>query len=177
MSRRILVKLTLLATLLMVQASCGGGSQATATAGTVYLDADVASGTDPKTGQCASFTVKPDDVTVTITALQQKSQSSIQNPIVIDSVDIIYAPANTSSPALATVFAEAPLSVNPGGSGDVTVRVASQELKSGATLSQLVCTGTIYTYFVTLHFHAHDTNGTVNIDDAHLNVRFADFAG
>ncbi len=170
----------LLAAALSLLVSCGGGTQGTTVAATTNLDSDVLTGETFTNGVCdtSKATVLPDSVNVTITTLPQNS-GTIQNPIHIDRVDVTFSRANTWTPdtTLLNHSDTMDLWLNPGASVIQPVRVVTHEMKTGPILSPLACSGIIYTYFATVHFHATDANGEVNIADTHLNVHFADFGG
>lgn len=153
----------------------------TASSGTALLDSDVAkhsdvtncgvSGTD-------TITISPDDVDVTINSstIPNLPEFVTASRVRLDKVTIIFSPADTSSPLLPTQYQTLGQYVEPGGSATVPVRVASQELKSGATLSGLVCTNTTYSYYVTLRFEGVEINTDQRETfETTLNVKFSDF--
>lgn len=176
MTVRMFVKFLLSVLTLFLLSSCGGGPVGFATSSTTTLDSDVARGTNPQTNVCSGYTVLPDSATVSVSLLPQQRSTTV----IIDSVTITYTPANTSSPQLNPEHAviNQPIIVGTSGAAaDVSFRVVSQEFKMTPPLTNLVCTNTIYSYYVTLTFSAHDINSgdTVNIDPARMNIRFADF--
>lgn len=169
---------------------CGGGGgggavyntvTVTASSDTTLLDSDVAkhsdvtncgvSGTD-------TITISPDDVDVTINSstIPNLPEFVTASRVRLDKVTVIFSPANPTSPALPQQNYTLGTYVEPGGSATVPVRVASQELKSGNTLSALVCTNTTYSYYVILKFEGVeiDTDQRETFETT-LNVKFSDF--
>ena len=173
----------LLITLLALP-SCGGGPVAVATVTPSSLDSDVVTGAETvQNGVCTIATpiVKPDDVSINISALVQNTTGANPTRIIMDWVDITFTPADTFTSQFAPIPMQRQVlgrqQIAPGTSATVSVRVASQELKQ--SLSSLICTNTILKYYVIFHFQAYDLNSgdTVNITDATMNIRFADFEG
>jgi len=123
--------------------------------------------------------VQPSSVSVTLTAFPFESvANTVNEKVQINSVDIVYAPANTASPSLPTQYmALGGTQADMGGSVTFDVRVAPQELKASPVLRALICSSTIYSYYVTMVFHCQylKAGGTFDVS-AQTNVRFADFA-
>ena len=160
-------------------ASCGGGGGATATATVSNLDADVAKWTGTPCATGSTYTVLPDDVTVTLKAFPVATNNgTVTEKVQVNSVDIIYSPANTTSPPLPTQYmALSGILADMGSSVSIPVRVAPQDLKTSPVLSALICTQIIYSYYVTMTFHCQYLKaGDTFTVDAQTNVRFADFA-
>src|SRR5512139_3878036 len=88
--------------------SCGGGSDSGGmiTPSTVSVDSDVATWTGTPCGTGSTYIVKPDTVNVTLNAFAPPPGTSgvTSEKVVIKSANIIYAPANTTSPALPGQF-------------------------------------------------------------------------
>lgn len=160
--------------------SCGGGSQgATVTAAVSSLDADVAVWSGTPCGATSTYTIKPDDVNVTLNAFPFPSTgATLTEKVMVNSVDIVYTPATTLSPGLPTQYmALSGTQAEMGGSVTIPVRVAPQELKGSPILNALVCSSTIYSYYVTMTFHCkYLMSGETFTVSAQTNIRFADFA-
>jgi hypothetical protein len=92
-------------------------------------------------------------------------------------VSIAYTPADTSTPSVSTQFETLGVVIDPGDTASVSFKAASQELKASSILSPLICSSTIYKYFVTLTFEGVevDTDRTETFETT-INMRFADFA-
>lgn len=156
----------------------------TASASKTALDSDVAKWTDKNDdgavcGSADVFTVNSDDVDVSISvAAKTNIPSNMEKSKVrIERVTVTYTAANSSSPSLPNQYQSVGVVIDPDGSATVSVRVASQDLKSGSTLSAIMCTSTIYTYYATLKFDGVEIN-TNNKEtfETSLTVSFADFA-
>ncbi len=176
MKRQVMVLLVLCGIGL---ASCGGGGGATATSAVSNLDADVAKWTGTPCATGATYTVLPDDVTVTLKAFPVATgNGTVTEKVQVNSVDIVYTPANTTSPPLpAQYMALGGIVADMGSSVSIPVRVAPQDLKNSPVLSALVCSPTIYTYYVTMTFHCQYLKAGDTFDvPAQTNIRFADFA-
>lgn len=162
-------------TALLALSSCGGGSVGSATSLNQSLDSDVAKGTNGQTN-CSSPTITPDSVTFDISTLSTPSQTQVT----IDSATITFEPANALSKSyiVPQQFVVVNQTLTLGQGITLPIRVVSQEMKNQPPLSNLVCTNTILTYYARVHFTAHATNSPgmdIPINDAILNVRFADF--
>lgn len=163
-------------------ASCGGGEGATATSATTSLDADVAKWTDTPCAAGSTYTILPDDIDVTISAFPFPSlASTVPEKVLVKSVDIVYSPANTTSPALPRQYmALGGVQADMGASVTIPVRVAPQDLKASPVLNVLAScpqTGVIYSYYVTMTFHCGYLKSSETFDvSAQTNVRFADFS-
>jgi hypothetical protein len=160
-------------------ASCGGGGGATATSAVDALDADVAKWTGTPRAAGSTYTVLPDSVNVTLAAFPvASSNGTVNEKILVKTVDIAYTPANTTTPALPTQYmALGGIQVEMGSSVTIPVRVAPQEMKRATPLNDLVWNSAIYTYYVTMTFHCQYLKGSGTFDvPAQTNVRFADFA-
>lgn len=157
---------------------------ATASVLTADIDSDVATWTDGDgdgfiCGANDTFTVFSDDVTVDIAVdTRANLPSTVEtSKVSINKVSIAYSPANTTTPSLSTQFETLGVVIDPDDTATVSFKVASQELKSSSILSPLVCSGTIYTYFVTLTFEGVEVNTSrTETFETTLNLRFADFA-
>ena len=157
---------------------------ATASVLTADIDSDVATWTDGDVdgficGANDTFTVFSDDVTVDIAVdTRANLPSTVEtSKVSINKVSIAYSPANTTTPSLSTQFETLGVVINPDDTATVSFKVASQELKSSSILSPLVCSSTIYTYFVTLTFEGVEVNTSrTETFETTLNLRFADFA-
>jgi hypothetical protein len=159
-------------------ASCGGGAVGYSTTGVLYLDSDVLKGVSATSPTCSTDTggsILPDDVTISVTTLAQTTPTTI----IIDSAVVTYAPADGVSPALPPQNVVINQQIASGATVGIPVRVASQLLKGSATLSVLQCSGAMFSYYATIHFNAHDLNtgDSVNITDAQVNIKFANFVG
>ena len=168
------LRLIAMLTLMGLLAACGGGSVGNATVAVKDVDSDVAKGSTLTAGVCSGFTIISDPVTALFTTFPQKGAAP---QIWIDSVTISFSPKDSNSPALPNQFEVINQPISVGNTTPVTFRLVSQEFKNSPPLSTLPCSNTIYSYYVTLSFIAHDSLGSVSIDPARLNVRFADFAG
>ncbi|MBI5747035.1 MAG: hypothetical protein HZA13_08540 [Nitrospirae bacterium] len=194
MKNRINLYLLGLISILLALSGCseevGGGAGsfdtviATASVSTADLDSDLATWTDVNgdgfvCGANDTFTVSSDDVTVDIAVDTKANLPSTReaSKVSINKVSIAYSPANTTTPSLSTQFETLGVVVDPDSTATVSFKVASQDLKKSSILSPLVCSNTIYTYFVTLTFEGVevDTNRTETFETT-LNLRFADFA-
>ncbi len=160
-------------------ASCGGGGGATATATVTNLDSDVAKWVGTPCGVTSTYTVLPDDLNVTLAAFPFPSTSNTVNEaVLVNSVDIVYSPANTISPPLPS---PAPMTlvgtrVEMGNSVTIAVRVAPQDFKGALPLRALRCSSIIYSYYVTMTFHCQYYKAGDTFDvSAQSNIRFADF--
>jgi len=172
---------------------CGGGTGGggtvyntvilTASSGTTLLDSDVAKHSKASTDAefCAptdTITIEPNDVDVTInsTTIPNLPSFVTASRVRLDRVTVIFSPANATSPALPQQNYTLGSYVEPGGSATVPVRVASQALKQGNTLSALQCTNKIYRYYVTLRFEGVEINTDQRETfETTLNVNFSDF--
>jgi hypothetical protein len=189
MRGRMGILLLLLGTLALGLNSCGGGggggigsissdSGGTFKAATILIDSDVAVWTGTPCGATSTYTVLPDDDTVTFTAFSAPAGSTGNTPeqVVIDNVTIAFTPATVGSPALQTQYQAIGQQVALGGSVTFPVRVASQKLKSDPPLNSLVCTPTIYGYRATMLFNCHYlVSGNTFQGSTQINITFADF--
>lgn len=157
---------------------------ATASVSTADIDSDLATWTDVDgdgfvCGANDTFTVSSDDVTVDIAVNKRTNLPSTveTSKVSINKVSIAYSPANTTTPSLSTQFETLGVVIDPDSTATFSFKVASQELKASSTLSPLVCSVTIYTYFVTLTFEGVEVNSNrTETFETTLNLRFADFA-
>jgi len=166
--------------------STGGGGAVydtvtlTASSGTSVLDSDVATHSDVTNCGTStdSITVSDNSVDVTInsTTIPNLPSFVTTSQVRLDKVTVKYTPANQSSPSLSDQNYTLGTYVDAGGSATVSVRVASQAQKSSSPLSNLTCTNTIYSYYVTLKFEGVEVNTDVRESfETTLNVNFADF--
>jgi hypothetical protein len=157
--------------------SCGSGG-AIATSAVTALDADVAKWTGTPCASGSTYTILPDDVNVTLSAFPvATSNNTVNEKVQVLSVDIVYSPANSTSPLLPTQYmALGGIQTDMGGSVTIPVRVAPQDLKGLPLLNSLVCSSTIYSYYVTMTFHCQYLKAGESFDvSAQTNIRFADF--
>jgi len=158
--------------------SGGGGGGATATPAKLNIDADLAKWSGTACATTSTYTITADDVSVTINAFPFTStDNTMSEKILINTVDIIYTPVSNMFPALPTQYmALGGTQVDMGGSVTIPVRVAPQDLKGLPVLNALVCTSTIYSYYVTMTFHCrYLKSGDTFTVSAQTNIRFADF--
>ncbi len=168
----------LLALCCIAPASCGGGGGATATSAVDTLDSDVATWTGIPCAATSTYTIQPDSVNVTLAAFPVATNNgTVNEKVLVNTVDIVYRPATTTTPALPTQYMGLGLQVDMGSSVTIPVRVAPQDMKGTPPLSSLRCTPTIFPYYVTMTFHCQYLKGGGTFDvSAQTNVRFADFA-
>lgn len=152
-----------------------------ASATTTNLDSDVAKWKDEDgdgkiCGTNDTYTVTPDDVDINIESKTRTNLPVNMEPskVKIERVTITYTPATSSSPSISTGYQSIGIVIAPDSSSTVPVRVGSQELKSA--LSSIICSSTIYTYYVTLKFDGVEVNtNNKKSFETNLTVRFADF--
>ena len=188
--RLFIVSLMLLLSVSLL--SCGGGGGGVGGGAEVFqtvtltaqstvnlVDSDVATHSAGCGQDGDAVTVAPDDIDVVVTsAINPGLPASINGSDVrLEYVKVKYKPANATSPALPDQKYALSSIVSPDSDLTVPIRIASDAMKLSTTLSDLRCTNTTLSYFVTLEFKGTeiDTNKSATFD-TNLTVNFADFA-
>lgn len=176
-------------------ASCGGG---TGGGGAIYdtvtlaaeytgsspFDSDVAKHTDATPDNCGvpgtdSVTFPPDDAefSITSTEIPNLPNGITASDVRIQSVSLIFTSATSpASPAIVVQNYALSNVITPGGSATIPVRIASQEMKSGSPLSDLICGGGPYSYYVTVRFSGVEVNtNNERSFETNFSINFADF--
>jgi hypothetical protein len=139
------------------------------------LDSDIIKWTTQATCTGPTTTPAADSVNVTVLSKANPNTGTSGLPIRINQIRIIYTPANTATPPLATEYQAINAQVVNGASISIPVRIATIEQKSNFQ-SVLQCGGPVYKYYVTILVDVSeigsDKNQTI---DLKMDLRFADF--
>lgn len=177
-------------------ASCGGGGTAgggavfdtvTLTAETTVgspFDSDVAKHTDATPDNCGvpgadTVTVSADsaDFTVTSTAVPNLPDGITASDVRLQSVTITYTSATIPpSPDIPAQNYALSNIITAGGSATIPVIIASQQMKSNPPLSDLICGGGMFSYYVTVRFNGVEVNtNKAQSFETNFSINFADF--
>ena len=175
--------------------SCGGGGSSGGsetmrtvqvlppTVSSTVIDADVAIWKDVNgNGKVCepedTYTIEPNsvDVTITVNTLPNLPSNLVASPVRVDSVEITYTPSTSTTPAIPTQYRALGIVVNPDSSVTFSVDVVPQNVKL-AFVDSLICSDTIYTYYVQMKFKVIEINtGKEETVQTALTVKLADFA-
>jgi len=175
--------------------SCGGGGSSGGsekmrtvqvlppTVSSTVIDADVAIWKDVNgDGKVCepedTYTIEPNsvDVTITVNTLPNLPSNLVASPVRVDSVEITYTPSTSTTPAIPTQYRALGIVVNPDSSVTFSVDVVPQNVKL-AFVDSLICSDTIYTYYVQMKFKVIEINtGKEETVQTALTVKLADFA-
>jgi len=178
--------------------SCGGGGGGSSggsekmrtvqvlppTVSSTVIDADVATWKDLN-GDGAicdfvndTYTIEPNlvDVTITVNTLPNLPSNLVASPVRVDSVEINYKPSTSTTPSITTQYRALGIVVNPDTSVTFSIDVVPQSVKL-AFVDRLICSDTIYTYYVEMKFKVIEINsGKEETVQTALTVKLADFA-
>lgn len=176
--------------------SCGGGGDSGGaellrtvqvlppTLDRAFIDSDVATWTDVNgDGKVCDFindryTINPDTVQVTINVLPLPNLPTglTASPVRVDSAEIIFTPATSTTPQIPTQYRALGIVINPNSSSPFTLDVVPKDVKM-ALVDRLICSDTIYQYYVQIKFVVIeiDTGKSGTVQTA-LTVKLADFA-
>jgi len=144
------------------------------------IDADIATWKDVNNNGkvCEledTYTVNPTlvNVKIEVKTLPNLPSNLVASPVRVDSVEIIYTPSTSTTPAIPTQYRALGIVVNPDSS--VTFDVVPQNIAT-AFLDQLLCSDKIYTYYVQMKFKVIEINtGKEETIQTALTVKIADF--
>jgi len=148
------------------------------------IDADVATWKDINgDGRICDFvndtyTIEPNlvDVTITVNTLPNLPSGLVASPLRVDSAEIIYTPSTSTTPSITTQYRALGIVVNPDSSVTFGIDVVPQSVKL-VFVDRLICSDTIYTYYVTMKFKVIEINsGKEETVQTALTVKLADFA-
>ena len=148
------------------------------------IDADVATWKDINgDGRICDFvndtyTIEPNlvDVTITVNTLPNLPSGLVASPVRVDSAEIIYTPSTSTTPSITTQYRALGIVVNPDSSVTFGIDVVPQSVKL-VFVDRLICSDTIYTYYVTMKFKVIEINsGKEETVQTALTVKLADFA-
>ena len=146
------------------------------------IDADVATWKDVNgNGKVCeledTYTVNPTlvNVKIEVKTLPNLPSNLVASPVRVDSVEIIYTPSTSTTPAIPTQYRALGIVVNPDSSVTFDVDVVPQNIAT-AFLDQLLCSDKIYTYYVQMKFKVIEINtGKEETIQTALTVKIADF--
>jgi len=146
------------------------------------IDADVATWKDVNgNGKVCeledTYTVNPTlvNVKIEVKTLPNLPSNLVASPVRVDSVEIIYTPSTSTTPAIPTQYRALGIVINPDSSVTFDVDVVPQNIAT-AFLDQLLCSDKIYTYYVQMKFKVIEINtGKEETIQTALTVKIADF--
>jgi predicted component of type VI protein secretion system len=139
------------------------------------LDSDVIKWTTQ--ASCTGPTTIPaaDSVNVTVTSKANANTGTNGLPFRVNQIRIIYTPANTTTPPLATEYQAINAQVANGASLSIPVRIATIEQKQ-VFQQVLACQSPVYAYYVTILIDVAEIGSEKSQTiDLKMNLRFADF--
>lgn len=149
-------------------------SSVTAKVDTPILDADVAKWTDATACTGGSIPAA-DSVNVTVSSKAYSNTGSMGLAVRIDAATIIYTPANSATPAMASEYQILGMIIDNGGSATIPVRVVTQEQKIHLQTA-LACNTPIYNYYTKIIMDITEIGtGKKSTIDAAVQLRLADF--
>lgn len=159
-------------------------SMVTATVDKLIVDSDVASwvGTDGTTKATACLSTSSivipaaDSVNVSIVSKAYSNTGSLASPIRVESVAIIYTPADSTTPAMATVYQDIGMTIANGSTATIPIEVTTQKQKSGL-ISVFACTSTNeYYYYAKIIFNITEiSTGKKTTVDSTVNLHLYDY--
>ncbi|ABQ26005.1 hypothetical protein [Geotalea uraniireducens] len=115
------------------------------------------------------------DIDVTSNVYPNNSNAGLLSSVEIKSATISYSPVTSNIPVIPVQYEPLGVTIAPGATATIPITVAKMEIKQ-SLFNALVCTGTIFSYYVTIKIDALETKtGKTASFEKILTVSFSDW--